>query len=570
MVLLTFFAAFLLFTNLDGEYLWSDEGDTAVLATSITKYGVPKAWDDVTFTDSDFGKRLNKNLVMVSHPWLQYYVTAASFLVFGETTFAARFPFALCGLLTIILSYALTLKLTQNRLMAISTVILLVLSVQFMLLSRQCRNYSLNMLMTCLLVMQFYRLNSWRNCILFAIAGILLFHTHPVGVAPIAALGLLTLVHKPFFNFRKWFWWSVPIMVCFTVPWFFLASAGYSENTETLKELKMLTPRLLQFGIECASVTPLIGVIVLFIVVKVRHRKSLPARKQKGPVTEAFSRDEKSLMILILAILAAFAGVMAVTQSRATLWTVGVRYTPVVIPLCAILSGLLIVKVSRTNWRIWVGLILVFGFTKLARIIPWGSFLDEPSAAYGPREKFVSLHVPEETQDRLLRTAQFSFLKSLFQKNPGTTAQICEFLKKNASPDDILITNYDWEPIYFHTRLPQGLKILPDYSIYPAAKEKDLPDYVFGVDGVKWIVWRRSWGPYRGHDCDQILEALANAGIPVEHVATLPETLWENRENIHFRRFPGNDYKFPWYQNLPDALIFKVNWPEAAGANKGS
>jgi 4-amino-4-deoxy-L-arabinose transferase-like glycosyltransferase len=87
----------LVLTNLGSDYLWADEGDTAVLAVSIVRNGVPKAWDGVTFTDSDKGARVNRDLVMISHPWVQYYVTAASFLLLGENTFAARLPFALAG-----------------------------------------------------------------------------------------------------------------------------------------------------------------------------------------------------------------------------------------------------------------------------------------------------------------------------------------------------------------------------------------------------------------------------------------------------------------------------------------
>src|SRR5262245_57278657 len=79
--------AVLIFTNLGRDHLWEDEGDTAVLAASVLKTGVPSAWDGVTFTESDHGQRLNDELVMVSHPWLQYYVTAASFAVFGESAF---------------------------------------------------------------------------------------------------------------------------------------------------------------------------------------------------------------------------------------------------------------------------------------------------------------------------------------------------------------------------------------------------------------------------------------------------------------------------------------------------
>src|SRR5437016_2038212 len=94
-----------LLTNLGTDYLWADEGDTAVLASNMLKFGVPKAWDGVTFTVSDFGARENQQLVMVSTPWVQYYVAAASFLLFGENTLAARLPFALAGWMSILLAY---------------------------------------------------------------------------------------------------------------------------------------------------------------------------------------------------------------------------------------------------------------------------------------------------------------------------------------------------------------------------------------------------------------------------------------------------------------------------------
>src|SRR5437667_11733023 len=106
-MLVAIIGAGLIFTNLGSGYLWADEGDTAVLASNILKFGVARAWDGVTFMDSDFGARVNNDLVMVSSPWLQYYIAAASFWRFGENTFAARFPFAFRGCLTVLLVYRL-------------------------------------------------------------------------------------------------------------------------------------------------------------------------------------------------------------------------------------------------------------------------------------------------------------------------------------------------------------------------------------------------------------------------------------------------------------------------------
>src|SRR5438128_5397520 len=121
----------LIFTNLGSDYLWEDEGDTAALASNILKFGAPKAWDGAAFLDSDHGARLNGDLVMVTHPWVQYYLAAGSFLIFGQNTFAARFPFALASWLSIPAVYFFLWRLTRNRLSAFSAAALLTVSVQF-------------------------------------------------------------------------------------------------------------------------------------------------------------------------------------------------------------------------------------------------------------------------------------------------------------------------------------------------------------------------------------------------------------------------------------------------------
>src|SRR5712691_2580091 len=226
-MLVAIIGAGLIFTNLGSGYLWADEGDTAVLASNILKYGVPKAWDGITFMDSDFGARVNDQLVMVSTPWVQYYVAAASFLVFGENTFAARFPFALAGWTTILLGYRFMWRLTANRSVAFGAAALMVCSVQFLLYARQCRYYALSMLFTCWLVWIFFQMKSARHCVLFAVVAILLFHTHPIGIVPVAVLGILTLIYRPFSSQRRWFWFAFPAIIILTVPWLALAHAGF-------------------------------------------------------------------------------------------------------------------------------------------------------------------------------------------------------------------------------------------------------------------------------------------------------------------------------------------------------
>ena len=560
-------AAVLVFTGLQRDYLWADEGDTAVLARNILKHGVPTAWDGVTFIDSDFGSRLTDDLVMVSSPWLQYYVTAISFAVVGESTWAARLPFALMGLLTIALVYVLLMRATANRWTAATGAALLTLSVQFLIFSRTSRHYTLNAALTCLLVLMLTRLRSWSDSIRFAIVAVLLFHSHPIGLVAVLALGAASLAYPPYRVHWPWLWRGAAMAAPLTLPWLILARRGYSESTGLLRDISVLLPRLGQYIIEVASVTSVVGSILLLVVLWRRQsasrpavRKSRSARLKRPPLLAV---DERGLVVAITAVVSSYALAMAVTQPRDVLWSVGMRYTPAVLPFMAIVVAILIARASELRWRPWLALFLVFGFTKLGRVTPW-TFWEDP-AAKRPREAVVAFHNPERAVDRVLRTGQIAFLQSLTSSNTGTLGQVVEYLRQNATREDVVVTNYAWEPLYFHTGLKQGMTVLPSYPVYQAARERGLPDYVFGADGARWIVWRRAWGAYRGHQLDRVLGQLAERRIPVSLVARIPETLWENRENVHFRRYPGNRYLYPWFGDVPDTLIFRVDWPAGVG-----
>src|SRR5262249_32840756 len=67
---------------------------------------------------------------------------AASFAVLGESTFAARLPFALLGLLAVASVYPLALVLFHDRRVAVLAMAFLALSVPIVLHVRQCRYYS--------------------------------------------------------------------------------------------------------------------------------------------------------------------------------------------------------------------------------------------------------------------------------------------------------------------------------------------------------------------------------------------------------------------------------------------
>jgi hypothetical protein len=109
--------------------------------------------------------------------------------------------------------------------------------------------------------------------------------------------------------------------------------------------------------------------------------------------------------------------------------------------------------------------------------------------------------------------------------------------------------------------LPQAMKIMKQDTIYDGARRYGLPDYVFGVDRARWIVWRFNWDDYLGIRWADVADHLLAAGAKINDLAEIEETGWENRENIHFHRFSGNAYLFPQETNLAPAHIFRIDWP---------
>ncbi|HEY6070717.1 MAG TPA: glycosyltransferase family 39 protein [Chthoniobacterales bacterium] len=555
-VFLAIIGGFLIFTNLGRDYLWEDEGDTAVLASNILKFGLPKAWDGYAFLDSDHGARLNRNFVMVTHPWVQYYLAAGSFLVFGQNTFAARLPFAITGWMSISLAYAFVWRTIGSRLAAFSAAALMTFSVQFLFFARQCRYCSLNLLLVCWLFWVFFKMKSARECVLFVLASVLLFHTHPYGIAPVTALVGLSLIYRPFAPQRRWLLFAVPAIAVLTLPWLilsYLSSTGIALNTSAPKTVGVFLERCAQAFIETTSVTPLIGAAILILIALVLHRM-----KRSGRVP-LFETNEMSILLSVLATIVFYGLEIAITQSSDALWLAGMRFSSAVLPVVAIGAGIVVAKASRGNWLICSGLIYVFAFTKLAQLNPWVA--GNPSGLFKFGNYSVGAHVPEKVADRFFGNGLLQYIRDLWRENPGAIATTCEFLRANAKPGDVLIVNYGWEPTYFYTRLPQAMGILPTYPVFQRAHELELPDFVFGVDHVRWILWRSAWETAPGYAMNDVASEIGRRGGQITTVLEVPETVFENSPDIHHHRFSDGTYLFPRTQTFPASKIARIDWP---------
>ena len=462
----------LLFVDLGGGVLWADEADTAVFAQSILRQGIPNAWDGAIFSEGDSGRRLTSNLVMVGTPWLTYYVTAASFAVLGESTLAARLPFALAGLASVVLLYALVWRATGDRLAALVASILLIGSVQFLLYARECRHYGLNVMLSLALLLAFLRLRERPRGVAFVLAAVALFHTQPLPAgASLAALGALTLVHPAYRSMRSAFWRRLPIVLLLTLPWIWLVRSGWQVNAAPLASVAALPGRWLQFAFELPLAIPWLAWVAL-----------LPWAWPR------LSASDRAWLALVGALLASYFALTPLLLDELQLFNLGIRYVIALLALGAGASAVLAVRASRGR-RAWlVTIVLLLGFTHLGGYAaPWLLI----RVAGSPRAGRA--HAPEALQEALLRVEWLGFVSELHERDPGTVSSIVQYLNHHALPGDRVITNYDWEPLAFHTGLPQALRILESYPVYADARRAGLPDYVFGVEGARWLVWRWPW-----------------------------------------------------------------------------
>ncbi len=220
-VLLAAAASALLFWNLGGKYLWQDEAATAVLGERMLRYGRPLAYDGKnlitmdSFADEDPGTidgrtsgvelelrylvargDFKSDTTWVGQPWGQFALAGLSLAVFGHGTAAARLPFAIAGLATVLLLYVFAVRVFADRAMALLASALLLANCFWVLHVRQCRYYALSSLalMATVAAFTWWRQGGRRGAALFVLAGWVYFQCDFGSFFPtMAVLGLLAL-----------------------------------------------------------------------------------------------------------------------------------------------------------------------------------------------------------------------------------------------------------------------------------------------------------------------------------------------------------------------------------------
>lgn len=201
LVALLLTSGYLVLFNLDQTPFWSDEAYVAIHGRNLAEQGRITSWDGRNLYAYRNGSMLYEDL-SPRNPPLDYLVTAGSFAVFGPTTWAARFPFAVAGLVSLaVLALLVRSRVPEHPWLACFVVGVAGLSPLFVLNARLCRYNALAMLfaITSYLAYDRYIRADRRNpawCVMLCLSSVLLFYAH--FLVALAFLGALALVFVVF------------------------------------------------------------------------------------------------------------------------------------------------------------------------------------------------------------------------------------------------------------------------------------------------------------------------------------------------------------------------------------
>ncbi len=243
-VLLAVTSLAFLFVRLGHYSLWDDEALIALSAKGVLASGDTTAVIGHNLVAYRHGALLH-DLHDRSTPPLPAYVTAASFGLFGESSFAARLPFALCGVLWIMLVLRWLKQSTDWKTPLLFSIAILG-TVSLFLFFRQCRYYGIALFCSTAIV---YLYVNWsgriRELLWLALLGIALFAANYLNYVALLSCLLVDYVawgrKRRRLAFKEWAVLLLPQLIVVLVvlsvwnPFTTANSAGISLTTFSLR-----------------------------------------------------------------------------------------------------------------------------------------------------------------------------------------------------------------------------------------------------------------------------------------------------------------------------------------------
>jgi len=211
--------------NLNRHHLWQDEAQTALISKSILSNGIPYGHDEKNSYSQESGAENNKDGIYKWHPWIPFYIHAAVFQLFGQSDFAARLPDALFGIGTVLMCFWTMRSTGRGVRISLLAAGILILIVPFLLLSRQCRYYSMVSFFSMACIWSYFLFLQSKKYARILLVGstAILFHIQMI----YGAIFLMTMfIHLVLVKRKMFGQVLIPaaVILCFVVPWIFYTS----------------------------------------------------------------------------------------------------------------------------------------------------------------------------------------------------------------------------------------------------------------------------------------------------------------------------------------------------------
>lgn len=513
-------ALFLIFFRLDQRLLWVDEAETALLARNVLVYGIPKAYDGKTLVSQEVGHEFGSDYIWRWTPWLDKYVTAGSFALIGQSTFSARLPFAILGLLSVISMYPLALILFRDRWVGIFSMAFLLLAVPFLLHVRQCRYYSFVILGSIWAVYFFIRILEEKRgaTVGLAAAMTVLFHSNNLsflatGIALAPCLFVFKVDRAALYRLAL----ATLIVVVFNGPWayFFLFRKAEETAHPFFSNLSFYLETTNRYTFPLAAVVMFLGICWY-------------VGRKRFPIS---SGDWRSFIGLIV-----MASVYIVVLSIGP-WSY-YRYTIGLLPICAALLAFMSWNILKWNRLVGVLFTIAFLFTAVFHQISASLF---EARSYSASVRTAGRSFP--VCDRFLPLG--NYLYELVKPFDGPMDNLVKYLLENGRPGDRILITYGDLIVKFYTK----------YEVRGGLSGEDLRGWVIPEWVISRSFFRYGDRPALKADADKMRSWISTLPAKYKTVATpWPDLAWDDipEPELHWFRPREDGAKMKIYRRAVD------------------
>tara|TARA_B100000959_G_scaffold286698_1_gene366594 strand:- start:9159 stop:10868 length:1710 start_codon:yes stop_codon:yes gene_type:complete len=440
-------SVFLVFPRLGENALGVDEGVDSFYSLTTLKFGYPANSDGIN--EVDYFMAIDGRQKV--QPWFPYYVRALSIYIFGQNSFAARFPSALIAVLSVPLLYFLTLKINRNKEEAAIATLLFICSVPLLLYFRTARYIAFQIPFTLLILWFYFQMLEHRKWGVsgFILSSALLFHSmHIVCAGVLAGIILHLLLYERNKERVKQFF--IPFLIIFflTAPWILYTYPAYGKISKHYwvsvtgiphkYDILSLTKRFFSFLFQINNyIFPL---IFLFFVSKKFYKKD-------------FLLKHRELVLIAIVILT--------TIGISTLhYTPQQHYIAAILPLFYIFTAHIIFQlISLQKSRLMIVALVLLIFTNVIHVGPLFAF---KGLDYLFRNKITkSLKNTEYFRGPIstfnwqveLKSVFSQYLYEITHQYRGPLNGIVEYVKNHGGKDDTFLMNHEFGSFAFHTNM---------------------------------------------------------------------------------------------------------------------